>query len=217
MMHLRLSVTDLDAYRYFREHEDADLAAFLAQMRRKGEQTEAMKAGSAFHLALEHAKDGTHATLEAEGYTFELAPEVELAIPAIREIKATKLYRIDGADVTLVGKVDAISGRVIYDHKLTGRFDPERFLGGYQWRAYLDIFGADAFVWNVFEGRAVEGDGPSDKQDAPDPGIRYRINQVHDLRAYRYPGLARDLLREIEGFVDMAKVHLPERFDAEAA
>lgn len=203
-MRIRVSVTDLDAYRYLRSNDDADFEAFLAQMRREGEATEAMKAGRAFHEALEVAANGDHGTLQADGYTFEIGPDVTLAVPKIREIKATKLYQIGDTLVTLVGKVDAVSGRTIYDHKLTGRFDPERFLAGYQWRAYLDMFEADRFVWNVFEGRA-------DRE-----GI-YRINHVHEVPASRYPGMASDLVREIAGFVDMAETHLPTRFEQEAA
>ena len=198
---LRVSATDLDAFRYFRANDDASLGDFLAQMRRTLPQTEAMLAGVAFHAALETVDYGDHATLEADGYTFDLDFSAAIALPAIREVKDTREYLIDGCRVTLVGKVDAIRGRTVWDHKMTGRFDPERFLGSYQWRAYLDIFGADEFRWNVFEGREI---GPQ----------HYRIHSLHPMEMHRYPGMADDLHRELRLFVEMAREHLPDRIAA---
>jgi hypothetical protein len=48
--------------------------------------------------------------------------------------------------------IDGSDG-AIYDHKLTERFDAERYADSYQWRCYLLMFGARKFVYNVFEGR----------------------------------------------------------------
>ena len=38
-----------------------------------------------------------------------------------------------------------IDGLRIEDHKTTSRFEPDWYLPGYQWRLYLDIFGASRF------------------------------------------------------------------------
>ena len=214
MRRIRVSVTDLDAYRYFRENENVELGDFLAQMRRETDPTEAMRAGTAFHKALELANDGEYAALEADGHHFAIAEDIELFLPAIREMKATKEYSFGDIIVTLVGKVDAICGRTVYDHKFTKRFDPDRFLSGYQWRAYLDIFEADRFEWNVFEGRARSSRDPGE----PMNGVNeYFVTRFHPLAADRYPGLRKDLQQEIADFVDMATNHLPEKFTPEAA
>jgi hypothetical protein len=181
---MRISATDLDAWRYYRDTESASLDALLAQLRHENEPTEAMLAGRAFHRALETCAAGDHTQLQADGYTFDLQLDEELALPAIREVKATRDYRIDGELVTLVGKVDAIDGLRIEDHKLTTHWDAERFLDSYQWRVYLTIFAAAHFRWNVFEGRAVR------------PRY-YRVHAMHQLNTSRYPGLERDVVREL--------------------
>jgi hypothetical protein len=71
----------------------------------------------------------------------------------------------------------------VEDHKTTGRFDPERYLSGYQWRLYLDIFGADLFRWNVFEIKATD-----------DP-LTWDVFAQHTLEQYRYPAMSADCAR----------------------
>lgn len=201
---LRISVTDLDRLRWFRDDEDAELSAFLADMRRETPPTEAMLAGTALHKALENAQPGDHKGFRQDGYTFSFEAEAELDLPAIREIKATGEFVVDGCVVTLVGKVDAVHGRRVDDHKFTTHYDPERFMGSYQWRCYLQLLGADVFRWNVFEAR----------ESAP---RNYLIKHVHPLSMYRYPGMREDVIRELGGFVQFARAYLPERIGKVAA
>jgi hypothetical protein len=198
MLALRVSATDIDALRRYRGDEDADLADLLTQLRRESAPSPAMLAGTAMHKALEESEPGEHGELKADGYTFEIRVDGEIDIPEIREMKATEDYQIGDVLVTLVGKVDAVRGKRVDDHKFTGRYDPERFLNSYQWRVYLEIFGADEFRWNVFEGREI-GDQ------------HYAINAFHQLTMHRYPGMGDDIRREISGFVEFAKTHLPEK------
>lgn len=206
---MRVSASDLDAYRYWRdkpEPEDADaadpaadLAALIAQLRKESGQTEAMRVGTALHTALEHAPPGDFDYLEADGYRFEFPEDVTVELTPIRELKAEKVFEIDGVRVTVVGKVDGLFGNRVDDHKFTGRFDPERFHDSYQWRVYLVVFGATRFRWNVFEGRAVDAQ-------------TYRIFGFHRVEQYAYPGMALDVARELREFIAFARVHLPERF-----
>jgi len=198
---LRVSASDLDAFRYFMNNEEAELSDLLAQLRRETPPTQSMLAGTALHYALEHSKAGSFDKLEANGFTFDLNFDAELDLPDIREVKATKDIKIDDCLVTLVGKVDAIHGRRVDDHKFTSRYDAERFLGSYQWRIYLDVFDADEFRWNVFEGRP----------DTKDPQ-HYIINNMHPLKMHRYPGMPDDIKRALSAFVAFARAHMPERF-----
>ncbi|WP_152640345.1 hypothetical protein [Xanthomonas sp. MUS 060] len=199
---MRVSATEIDAFRYYRDNEEAELDPLLAQLRRQMEPTEPMLAGRAFHKALELAEPGEVGVFEQDGYRFEIATDADIDIPDVRELKATRDYVIDGFSVTLVGMVDAIHGRRVDDHKTTARFDPERFLDSYQWRIYLEVFGADEFRWNVFEWSNSERDPKT-----------YVIRAVHPLTMYRYPGLAGDVERELEAFVTFARQHLPERLE----
>ena len=200
-MNLRVSASDIDSFRYYRESEGMDLTAFLDRMRRKEPPTPAMLAGAALHKALESAEPGDYGALKADGYSFDIQADAEVDLPDIRERKSARDYIVGDCAVTLVGKVDAIRGRRIDDHKFTARFDAERFLSSYQWRIYLEIFGAYEFRWNVFAGREVEPN-------------RYVISAIHPLRTFRYPGMGEDVARELALFVDFIRGHLPERIAA---
>lgn len=155
------------------------------------EPSEAMMAGTAFHKAIELAQDGEHDAFEANGYRFIL-PNAELALPAIREMRAYGDY---GA-LTVTGQVDAIAGRVVFDHKTTGRFDPERYLDGCQWKFYLDLFEADEFQWNVFVIKELE------------PQV-YQVAAPQILKAYRYPGMRADCELLAADYLDFARKFLP--------
>jgi hypothetical protein len=198
---IRVSASDIDAFRYYLANDDAELADLLAQLRHETPPTEAMRVGTALHTALEMVRDGDYSELASGGYTFAFAIDGEIDLPEIREIKAIKDYIVDDCIVTLVGKVDAIHGKRVDDHKFTSRYDAERFMGSMQWRIYLDVFDADEFRWNVFEGR----------EDSDDPGRRYVITALHQLVEHRYPGMRDDIERELRRFVEFTRRFLPER------
>jgi hypothetical protein len=202
---LRVSVTDLDQLRYYRDDENnMELAELIARLKHLMPSSEAMEAGTALHKALEMAEPGEFKGLAADGFTFSFDADAEIELAPIREIKAERDYLIDDCAVTLVGKVDAINGRHVADHKFTARFDPDRYLDSMQWRAYLDMFDADAFQWNIFE--ALES--------APK---NYLVRNVHKLTMHRYPGMGQDVERELHEFVRFARHHLTDRFIPQAS
>lgn len=203
-MDLRVSTTEIDLLRRFYDEDEADLADLVRQLRRLMPSTEAMEAGSALHKALETAEPGDHKGFVQDGFTFSFETDVEIQLPAIREMKATATIEVEDTTVTLVGKVDAIHGRKVFDHKFTARFDADRYLDSYQWRIYLELFGADAFQWNIFV--AIES--------AP---RNYLIRDFHTLTMHRYPGMREDVERAVADFVRFARFHLPERFTRAAA
>ncbi len=164
-----------------------DLVRFITE----DEPTEAMMAGTAFHKAMELAQDGEHETFEANGYTF-LLPEAELSLPAIREMRAYGDY----GGLTVTGQVDAVEGRIVIDHKTTGKFDPERYLDGCQWKFYLDLFEADEFRWNVFVIKETE------------PQV-YAVSVPQVLTAYRYPNMRADCEKLAADYLDFARMHMP--------
>lgn len=202
---MRARVSNLEAFRSWRDDEaykngwvDApetveDLVARLCDH----EPSEAMLAGTAFHYALEHAQVGVeYSTLEAQGFTF-LLPDAELELPLIREVRAEKDY----SGLIVSGKLDCLEGRRVDDHKTTGRVDLERYLAGYSWRFYLDIFGADTFRWNVFPIREVTH-------------RVYQVEAPQRLEQRRYPGLHADCARLAAEFREFAAAYLPADFDA---
>ena len=199
MSQLRVSVSDLEAFREWRESEDDSLEELLKRLRREEPPTPAMKAGSAFHAALEHCDADVLGDFDQDGFRFEWACDAELELPAIRELKAEERIHTQGLDLTLVGKVDALHGMTVIDFKTTSQFDAERYIRTYQWRAYTSMFRADTFRWNVFEMK-------------PKSERVYLISAVHRLEQHRYSGMEADVLEKLVDYVAFAKAHLPEMF-----
>lgn len=196
---MQFRVSEVESYRQFRADEDAELEAFLQRMRGLDPPSEAMQAGTAFHRVLELAKPGCFdEPIVVDGHTFHVDADITLALPTVREIRASRTYSNARHSIGVSGQVDAIDGMVVTDHKTTGQFDPERYLSGYQWRYYLDIFGADIFRWNVFELRKE--------------GYReYAVTAFHRLVQYRYPGMREDCSRLALDLAEFAAWNMPER------
>lgn len=187
-------VSEIEQYRQWRDDEEAEIATLIARLRGQEQPSEAMLAGTAFHKALERSGLGEAATLEQDGRRFLIECDIALALPEIRELRASKAY----GPLTATGQVDAIHALRIEDHKTTARFDPDRYLDGYQWRFYLDIFGARVFRWNIFEMRPID-----DRV--------YSVYGHHTLEQCAYPGMHEDCARLAGELFDFSTTHLPER------
>lgn len=191
-------VSNIEAYRQWKnwtplfEGQDEPTVEDLVRFITSDEPTEAMKAGTAFHRAMELAADGSHESFEANGYRF-LLPDAELTLPGIREMRAFGCY---GA-LTVTGQVDAVEGKVVIDHKTTAKFDPERYLNGCQWKFYLDLFEANEFRWNVFVLKELEEK-------------TYSVAAPQTVRAFRYPEMHDHCEDLAADYLSFAKQHLPE-------
>lgn len=186
-------VSHLESFRRWRDDDGQTVADLVARLT-EHQPTERMLVGTAFHRALELAKPGRYDTMEAEGYTFTL-PKACIALPTVRELRASKAYGL----LTVTGQVDGIDGLRIEDHKTTAQMDAEGYFDGYQWRFYLDIFGADVFRWNVFELK------PPLKKDPPKT---YRVGEPQHLTQYRYPGMGNDCSRLAHEFCEFVRTYL---------
>lgn len=195
-------VSNIEAYRQWKnwrplfEGQDEPTVDDLVRFITVDEPSEAMLAGTAFHKAMETAQDGSHDAFEANGYRFVL-PDAEISLPAIREMRAYREY----GELTVTGQVDALEGRIVFDHKTTGRFDPERYLDGCQWKFYLDLFEANEFRWNVFVLKELE------------PKV-YRVAEPQVLKAYRYPEMRADCEMLAADYLEFARVHIPNQKEA---
>lgn len=190
-------VSNVEAFRQFELDEEAEPGQFIGELLHGFEPSAAMVAGTAFHKALEDAPTGLCVSaLEALGHTFTFRGDFEVRLPVIRELRASKAYVVDGKPIVISGQVDGIEGLRIDDHKTTSRFDPDRYLTGYQWRLYLDIFGASVFRWNVFEINELDF-----------PGL-YEVRDQHTLEQYRYPALGADCQALVERFARFVREHV---------
>lgn len=149
---IRLSVTMLETLRYWKAREDSTIDDLVADLTYAKPPTVQMRAGQAFAKVMEDATLGLMANeVTRDGFTFDFSElDAEVALPDVRELKAEKTYQTPAGPVTLVGKVDGIAGLVVHDQKLTERFEVENYTESLQWRAYLDMFDARRFVYDVF-------------------------------------------------------------------
>jgi len=199
---IRISVSDVDQYRYYRASEDMELDALLRRLRREEPPTPAMAMGTALHSILEDAKDGDELSIvERDGFVFHFAFDSTVELPPIRECKGEMHLTVDGIPVTLVGKVDCLDGQRIWDHKLSGTFDAEKYADSMQWRMYLMMFRAWRFTYNVFV-----------HYEQPDGTIL--VKDLHSFDFYRYPGMEDDIMRELREYVAFVREHLPEKVAA---
>jgi hypothetical protein len=185
-------VSSIETFRRWRMGDEAtpeDLVERLTNF----QPTEAMLAGTAFHAALEVATPGDYDRLESNGYTF-LLPDSAIALTSIRELRVRKDY----GQLTVTGKLDALHGKRVEDHKTTGTFNPDGYIEGCQWRFYLDMFEADLFRWNVFVITPV-----------PKLEKTYNVKPPQLLEQYRYPGMHDDCMDLARDFHEFAAHFMP--------
>lgn len=190
-------VTDLDQLVWFRKLESMETSELVSRLRRESAPNDKMLMGTAFHSILEDPPDVID-VVEKDGFTFKVECDAEIALPQVREIRATKTYLINGVLVTLTGGCDGITGNKVSDHKLTFNPKPENYFDSFQWKAYLDIFQADVFNYLLYHGK--EGKGKE-----------IMIRDVSTLTLYRYPSMVADLEAGIRDLVEFALEYLPEK------
>lgn len=209
-MALRVSTTDLDAWRYWKASESQDLAALLRRLRHQEPPGPAMLAGRALHGLLEAAtgpQEVSAAAVDGVRFVFDCDAAVEL--PALREVKAERTI----GDVTLVGKVDALIPRKrVWDFKLTGRFDFEAYAEAFQWRAYLFLFDVPRFTYAVFVGEEEPSDAPDPSQPLNPFSVTgspvVRIREFHSFDLWSYAGLEADVVSEVNSYAQFYRRHV---------
>ena len=211
---MRLSVSDIDLYRkYMDEDEDISLKEILAQLRRETPKPAYMEAGNAFHKILERSSVGEVTRLTFDGMTFRFDLDAGIALPEVREMRGEMDIMTSVGPVTLVGKVDGID-HAVHDFKLAGWFNPDKYLASYQWRCYLVMFNAWKFIYDVFTYDEKEILDPKGKKRGPNKiviGTEYVINDYHELSLYSYPGIERDVLRQVDEFARFVAEYMPEK------
>lgn len=202
---IRLAVTDVDGYLYWRDSDDG-LDALIARLRKQEAPTTQMLAGRAFHKIFENTDEGDILSKEVDGFTFKFdfrGEDVLIAHPVIRELKAETVFQTNVGPVTLVGKVDALNGTTVHDYKLTERFDAERYADSFQWRAYLSMFSASSFVYDVFQARYDDD--------------QITVYDYHRMKFHAYPGMREHVRREVSALAEIVAKHVPEKVISEAA
>ena len=220
---IRVPVTNLDRYAAYLGEDEYPLSLLLADLRGQTPRTPAMERGHAFAKAMEQAGscptchsddpgvipmgcgDQWHANggsmLVAEGHAFAFTCDAEIEAWPRRELKAEKDY----GGIIVSARCDRLHGKIIADDKSTASFSQggvEKYIDKWQWKYYLDIFGAHEFVWHIWETREIDIKEPRDY-----PGISHawEVFNHHVIRNYRYPELENecaDFAREFRDFAE---------------
>lgn len=221
---IRLSVSELETLRYWKGREDSAIEDLIADLTRKREPTPQMEAGKAFAKLFEHAKPKDYVTAESDGWSFDFSKlDAEMPISPVRELKGEKVYGTPSGLVTLVGMVDGLTGRHLRDQKLTERWDAEKYTDSLQWRAYLDMFQAHAFTYDVFVGKySLDDERPAayylaEQLPTPPPARWVEVREYHPLTFYSYPGMAADVYGAVCELAAVIAEHVPERVIESAA
>ena len=183
---MRVSVTDLAAYRRFR-NTDQTFEEWLARWKRQIPPTPAMRAGTRFHRFLE-----TGGRDYADRVVFKL--DFTPIKPDSCEVPLSREFAIGGESVKLVGRLDAIHGTTILDYKLLSRYPAvEKYSGSVQWRSYFVLYPqAERFRYQFFI-----------RDYAADPALVV-VRDVRECAFSRYPGVEDDvtaLLADYRAFI----------------
>jgi len=209
---IRLSVTELETLRYWKDRDDRDLADLLEDLRKERPPSAQMAAGRAFAKFFESAPIGYAGTeCEIDGWRFSWELDAELEIPDVRELKAEMRFETPSGPVTLVGMVDGLDGRAVHDQKLTENWEAENYLDSLQWRAYLVMLSATTFVYDVFTCRYKRD---KDRQIVPGTAA---VTGYHRMPFYTYPDIQGDVRRAVNELAAIVARYLPERVLRDAA
>jgi hypothetical protein len=155
MTDMRVTVTNLETFRLYRTEDWMDLDHLMSSFTgNEAFDPFTSQLGEAFHEALRKIGTGEFTYLQHGRFRFDLSRiEGELALYPLRELRASKKYRVGDDEIEVRGRVDGTDGVAVEDHKLKfGTFDAERYADSVQWKLYLDIMGGKQFRYNVFEG-----------------------------------------------------------------
>lgn len=199
---LRVSVTDVDAVRYWLDQPDGTREDLRDRLLHVTPPTAEQLVGRGLHAWIETARPGDQLTsIRYQGIEISLECEVQLETLPIGEWKVSRVIDFGALGwVEVVGKVDRADLVTVVDYKTTQRFDPEALVDSMQWRLYLWLTGARRFAWDVFEV----------KQPLRDEPDRWRICGHHRLDQHWYPELETDCLLALLEFVRLVREHVPE-------
>lgn len=193
---IRLSVTDLESFRYWKGREDATTEDLLRELAHVAPPTRQMMAGRAWARLWESSSPGELDAAVIDGWRFIFALDAALYVPPIREFKIEEVIDTPSGQVTLVGKVDSFEGLTVRDQKLTERFEiEERYTDSIQWRCYLTMLKARRFVYDVFVGK---------HDDVED---EVRIVEYHPVTFYAYPSVRADVEKAVCELAEIVTAH----------
>ena len=201
---MRVSVTDVDAYRYWQQNEWMTEDALVDRLYRRTTPPASAVAGIKLHNLLENAKStdfsGTvHET--DDGWSFDFSKINLVITDGPHEVPVTRIYKYDDFDIELSGRADAIDYDTVIDYKTTSKpLDIDKnYRDSFQWRAYLDMLGLEKFTYVVLEINVRES-----------TDISYKFRSVHDVDFYSYAKLTDDVRSMVFEFMSYINTRHPQ-------
>lgn len=214
----RVSVTALEKYRrWMAGTSPFDTEAMLMEVLRGifvGNDLTAT--GDAFHRLVE--RPGRGVMVNVDGLQYVRIGKIALPIAvankalayhlahrrAIHEASLQRVYETAHYAVQVVGRLDICEGILPRDMKMKFKpvYDPHEYLDSCQWRFYLDMLDAPAFVYDVFVGHGFE--------ELVDVGhtkfaAGLQVDDPVDFTCYRYDDMRRDLMLLLSQFMEFAE------------
>ncbi len=207
-----IHVGELEGFRYWRDGVgDHDRQGgtpqdeYVAELRKGVTLSYQMRAGMALAKFMEESVKGDVDGAFVDGFSFRFEANAAVDVAPVRELQGEMTVNTSVGPVLVVGHCDGLNGRTVHDQKLTEKIDAEKYLDSLQWRAYLVMFGAVTFVYDLFlasyprsAGKIIEGEA-------------IKIREYHRLPFYTYPGIRKDVERAVDEFARFLAKHVPER------
>ena len=194
---MRISVTDLDSWEFYKHGTKFDGSPFLTlddyvlRLRRMEHPSPAAATGRLVHEFLETLGDTPHARFVS------VKCDIALERPDAVEVPVTREWRVCGIPVVLSGRVDAIVGRTVVDYKTSRRApDYEALSGAWQWRAYLAMLPeCDRFRYDCFQ--------VADAQAGRVESVEIRKRESFELP--RHSGIESEVEGQLSSYVDFLR------------
>ena len=203
---MRVWVTDLEMWRYWRMRPDATTDDLLKGLRREFPKTEPMKVGTAVHSVAEVTRDFRGGSVPMDGYIFHQESDQPFAECEEHEVRV----EVEVAGATLSGRVDGIraDGGLI-EWKTSTRaasLSAERYFHSWQWRVYLLATGAPTVTYETVQLAKVNA-------------REYRILRLRQFVFWPYAGMAGEVAEATSEFVALVRglgwEGQPDRVEAE--
>lgn len=202
---MRISVTTIESYRRYLSGIDNE-QKLIDSISKRSPPTENMLRGTAFHSILESPKQ--YFIEQSNIYSCnDIVFDEEIVNKCIGvidysgafEMSNTKVYLIDGEQITVSGRCDQIIGAKVVENKTKwSTFDIDTYQESCQWRFYIDIYKVHAVKYNVFCMSALVA------------GIR--LNSVEVFEMHPYPNLKTDVEFLLKNFVEYIHFRKLEEF-----
>lgn len=197
---IRLSVSDIDGYLYWRENEESPLDQFVTRLWGYQAETLNMRAGKALKTLFSRSQAGDVGSTTVDGVQFDFDVDQEIALPPMLERYGERVFSTRAGPVRLAGKVDAVEGQIVTLFKLTEKFDAESITDSYTWRCYLSLFDVSQVNYHVFVGK-YDRDGSA----------HVTVTDYNKLSVYAYPDMVADVHEAVSGLAAIAVEYGPQR------